>query len=276
MHGPAEKATTTHKRVNPLEGLKPLVLDAAVPISSYYLLNKGFGMSTVAALGWSSVVPALRTVWSVLRERSLNALAALILVVNVVGVLLASVTGDPRLMLAKDSGVSSAIGIGVLVSVAMGRPVMTAGLKPWITKGEPQRTAAWERLAASEPRFVRAERRFSLVWGIALLAECLVRIVGAYTVPVDTMVWLGTVILVVAVVLAMVVSGQLAIGPMEKMVECELETTRQEPSPATYDAYNTRNAHNTYNAHNAYNAGVPEGSCESAEAPNGTFGTPYH
>lgn len=41
----------------------PLLADVAVPIGSYYLLKSGFGMGTVAALGWSSVVPAVRTVW---------------------------------------------------------------------------------------------------------------------------------------------------------------------------------------------------------------------
>ena len=35
----------------------PLILDVAVPVGSYYLLKNGFGMSTMAALGWSSVVP---------------------------------------------------------------------------------------------------------------------------------------------------------------------------------------------------------------------------
>lgn len=34
----------------------PLILDVAVPVGSYYLLKNGFGMSTMAALGWSSVV----------------------------------------------------------------------------------------------------------------------------------------------------------------------------------------------------------------------------
>ncbi len=34
----------------------PLLMDVAVPIGSYYLLKSAFGMSTVAALGWSSVV----------------------------------------------------------------------------------------------------------------------------------------------------------------------------------------------------------------------------
>lgn len=268
MHGPTAEVTSTHKRVSPLEGLKPLVLDAAVPIGSYYLLNKAFGMSTVAALGWSSVIPALRTVWSVLRERRINALAALILVVNVVGALLASVTGDPRLMLAKDSGVSSVIGIGVLVSVACGRPLMTAGLKPWITKGDARRTAVWDRLAAGDPRFVRAERRFSVVWGIALLGECVVRVVGAYTVPVETMVWLGTVILVTAMVLAIVVSGQLAIGPMEEMVERELEAAGQAPVAPVPAAYHAGHAPAPYASfsHPGMSVGAPYGDTAGPSA----------
>ncbi|MER6442842.1 MULTISPECIES: VC0807 family protein [unclassified Streptomyces] len=199
----------------------PLVVDVAVPIGSYYLLKSGFGMSTMAALGWSSVVPAVRTVWSVVRERTVNALAALILFVNVAGLLLSLVAGDPRLMLAKDSGVSSVIGIGVLVSVMAGRPMMTTAMKPFVTKGDPARTAAWERLIGGSERFRRFERTFSLVWGVALLGECVVRIVGAYTLPVDTMVWLGTVVMIGTMALAMVVSGGLAAGPMEAMVRGE-------------------------------------------------------
>jgi hypothetical protein len=201
----------------------PLLIDVAVPIGSYYLLKSGFGMGTVAALGWSSVVPAVRTVWGVVAERTVNALAALILFVNVVGLLLSLVAGDPRLMLAKDSGVSSAIGIGVLVSVAMGRPMMTAGMKPWLVKGDPEREAAFERLLSGSAAFQRAERRFSLVWGVMLLAECVARVVGAYTLPVDTMVWLGTVVMVGTMVVTAVVSGGLAAGPMAEMITAELK-----------------------------------------------------
>jgi hypothetical protein len=46
----------------------------------------------------------------------------------------------------------------------------------------------------------------------------LVRIVGAYTVPVDTMVWLGTVVMVATMVLAFVVSGALGTGPMGHVI----------------------------------------------------------
>lgn len=33
-----------------------------------------------------------------------------------------------------------------------------------------------------------------MVLGVVLLVECVARVVGAYTVPVDTLVWLGSVI----------------------------------------------------------------------------------
>ncbi|MEU0040228.1 MULTISPECIES: VC0807 family protein [unclassified Streptomyces] len=219
--GSATAATGDTSQVATRQHLLPLIVDVAVPIGSYYLLRSGLGMSTMAALGWSSVVPAVRTVWSVARERKVNALAALILFVNVAGLLLSLVAGDPRLMLAKDSGVSSVIGIGVLVSVLAGRPMMTTAMKPFVTKGDPARTAAWERLLSGSERFRKFERTFSLVWGVALLGECVVRVVGAYTLPVDTMVWLGTVVMIGTMALAMLLSGGLAAGPMEAMVRAE-------------------------------------------------------
>ncbi|MFG2952021.1 VC0807 family protein [Streptomyces adustus] len=202
----------------------PLLVDVAVPIGSYYLFKNGFGTSTLMALALSSVAPAVRTVWSLAKERTVNGFAMLILCVNVVTLLLSFVAGDPRLMLAKDSGVSSVIAIGVLVSVALGKPMMTAGMKPWIVKGDAAREAAWARLQAGSPAFRRAERVFSLVWGVVLLAECVVRVVGAYTLPVDTMVWLGSVILVVAMSLGFLISGALAAGPMAHMVIAEAKS----------------------------------------------------
>ncbi|MFE1881933.1 VC0807 family protein [Streptomyces diastatochromogenes] len=220
-----------------LDNFKPLLVDVAVPLGSYYLFKDGFGMSTFAALAWSSVVPAVRTVWGLVKERKANGLAGLILVVNVVSLLLSFVSGDPRLMLAKDGGVSSTVAIGILVSVRLGKPMMTAGMKPFLVKGDAAKEAAWERLmsgaAAESAAFLRKERAFSVVWGVALLAECVARVVGAYTVPVDTMVWLGTVFLIGAMAIAFVVSGGLAVEPMEKMLAAEVEAgTAEAPAAA--------------------------------------------
>ncbi|MFF3393264.1 VC0807 family protein [Streptomyces sp. NPDC002669] len=200
-----------------LDNVLPLLVDVGVPLASYYVL-KATGMGTFAALAWSSVLPAVRTAWSVLRGQRLNGLAALIVTVNAVSLLTSLVVGDPRLMLAKDSGVSSVVGIVVLVTALKGQPMMSAGVRPWLVGGDAAKAAAWQRLSAGSAAFRRAETRFSVVWGVALLGECVVRAVGAYTVPVETMVWLGTVIMVVTLVSAFLVSGRVGAVPMQRMI----------------------------------------------------------
>ncbi|GHF51512.1 hypothetical protein GCM10010218_36360 [Streptomyces mashuensis] len=202
--------------------LRPLLLDAVLPMGAYYALHSGFGMSDMAALAWSGVLPLGRTVWSAVTERRLNGLAALVLGTTVVGLLLSLVTGDARMMLAKDSAGSGVVGLGVLVALMAGRPLMTEGLKPWITKGDAVKEAAWARLSATSAAFRGAERRFSAVWGTALLGEAVLRVVGVYLLPVGVMVWLGTVILVAAIFVAMFMGGALAVVPMEKMVAEEV------------------------------------------------------
>ncbi|WP_217168631.1 VC0807 family protein [Streptomyces sp. AC512_CC834] len=209
-----------------------LFLDVGVPIGSYYLLKGAFGMSAVAALGWSSVVPVLRTGWGVLGRREVNALPLLILLANLVGLLLSFGTGDARLMLVKDSAVGSLVGFALLGSVVLGRPMMTATLKPWLVKGDAGREAAWGRLRRESGAFRRAESRFSAVWGVAFVAECALRVVGVYTFPVDTMVWLGTVVMILAMVLAFVVSGALGAGPMAHMVGAAAASARAPESVA--------------------------------------------
>jgi hypothetical protein len=199
--------------------LLPLVVDVAMPLGSYYLLRAA-GCGLVTSLALSSIAPAARTLFGLVRNRTLNGLATLIVVVNVVSIAISFWSGDPRIMLAKDSVVSSTIGIAILISAFAGQPLMTAGLRPFLIKGDAAKEAAFSRLAASSPRFRRLERMFSLIWGVFLIGECVTRVVCAFTLPVGTMVWLGTVIMLAAVFGAMGICGFCSI-PMETMVRNE-------------------------------------------------------
>ncbi|MEU8920677.1 VC0807 family protein [Kitasatospora sp. NPDC048545] len=212
---------------NPLvSGLRPLALDVAAPMAGYYLLHSVCGLSEFAALAWSSAFPAARTVVGLLSERKLNLWAALMLAVNLAGLALTFVTGDARLMIAKDGALSGTVALAILVSALIGRPVMSSVLMPFLTKGDRARAAAWQRLAggraAASRSFRRHERLFSGIWGTALLAECAARVVGAFTLPVSTMAWLSTVFLLGAI-LAGSLLGQIAADPMEKLVSAETE-----------------------------------------------------
>jgi hypothetical protein len=202
--------------------LRPLAIDIAIPLGTYYLLRDGLGASLWLSLAASSVLPAIRSVAGIVAQRQLNLLALLMLAVNVAGIGVSLATGDPRLMIAKDSAISSVIGLVILGSVAVRRPLMTAGLKPWLTRGAAGRTAAWDRLLAGSARFRRLESLFSVIWGIVLLGECAARIIGAFTLPVPTMAWLGTVILVSAIGVG-VIAGGVAAGPMQAMIEAEAQ-----------------------------------------------------
>jgi hypothetical protein len=216
-------AMTAAEQAHPLkQTLVPLALDIAVPLGAYYLLHTGFGVGTAAALGLSSVVPAARTIFAAVAKREANALAMLMLTVNLVAIVLTFVSGDARLMLAKDSAVSSTIALGILWSVRGGKPMMSAGLKPFVTKGDARRTAAWDTLKAESDTFRSKENLYSLIWGGWLLAECVARLAGAFLLPVSTMAWLGTVVLIVAIAGACVTGGA-AVEPLEKLVEAHAE-----------------------------------------------------
>jgi hypothetical protein len=199
--------------------LVPLVVDLAVPLGSYYVLRAA-GCELVTALALSSIAPAARTVFGLVRNRTVNGLAALTVAVNVVSIAISFWSGDPRIMLAKDGAVSSTIGIAILISAFAGRPLMTAGLRPFLIKADAAKAAAFDRLLVSSPRFRRLERMFSLIWGVFLIGECVTRVVCAFTLPVGTMVWLGTVIMLAAIFGAMGICGFCSI-PMENMVKLE-------------------------------------------------------
>jgi prepilin signal peptidase PulO-like enzyme (type II secretory pathway) len=224
----AEATTTTTATAEQPSALKqtllPLALDIAVPLGTYYLLHAGFGVGTAAALGLSSVVPAARTIFAAVAKREANALAMLMLTVNLVAIVLTFVSGDARLMLAKDSAVSSTIALGILWSVRRGKPMMSAGLKPFVTKGDARRTAAWDALQAESAAFRSKENLYSLIWGGWLLAECAARLAGAFLLPVSTMAWLGTVVLIVAIAGACVTGGA-AVEPLEKLIAKHVEDT---------------------------------------------------
>jgi hypothetical protein len=199
--------------------LRPLILDLGVPLGSYYLMRAA-GVALIPALAISSILPAARTITGAIKDRKVNGLAALIVVVNVVGIAVTFWTGDPRLMLAKGAALSSTIGIALLISAFAGRPLMTAGLKPVMTRADAARTAAFDRLSATSPRFGRLELLFSATWGLVLLAECVTRVVCAFTLPVSTMVWLSTVMTLGAIGVG-IIAGTPFSHAMDTMVKHE-------------------------------------------------------
>ncbi|MDQ7806626.1 VC0807 family protein [Amycolatopsis sp. A133] len=185
--------------------LKSLAIDIAVPIGVYYGLHS-LGASDFTALALSGVFPLARTLHQFAKNRTLNGLALVVLVTNVVGMLLTLVSGDARMMIAKDSLGSGITGVVILISAFTAQPIMTKTLRPFLTHGQADHEAAWERLAGNR-RFDTVLRRSSYIWGVGFVLESAARVVGAFTLPVSTMVWLSTVVFVGTFTLIMLVAG---------------------------------------------------------------------
>ncbi|SFW57296.1 VC0807 family protein [Amycolatopsis australiensis] len=202
--------------------LKSLAIDIAVPIGVYYGLH-ALGVSVFLSLALSGAVPLGRTLHQFAKDRTLNGLALVVLVTNVVGMLLTFVTGDARMMIAKDSVGSGITGLVILASACTAAPIMTKTIQPFLTRGKAENEAAWDRLSGTA-EFRRIMRRTSVIWGAGFVLESAARVVGAFTLPVETMVWLSTVIFVGAFAIMMVAGGKVA-ERAGKLIAADAERT---------------------------------------------------
>ncbi len=228
----ATTATTTPSDATGSQGaagllavLRPLAIDIALPLGVYYVVGAALGAPPVWALAAASAASGARALWSTVRDRRMNGVAVLMLGLTLAGLVLTFVTGNARLMIAKDSAISSVAGLVMIWSVLRGRPLMTSALEPYLTKGNPERLRAWQHLTGDSTAFAGYLVRYTMIWAAALLVECSLRIVGAFLLPVDVMVWLSTVLVVLAIGVSIVFGGAVTV-PMERLIEQQVEAHR--------------------------------------------------
>lgn len=171
-------------------------LDIVLPLATYYALH-AFGADTWVALLATTVVSGVRTVWVAVRQRRLNPFSALMLAVFGVGLLLAFVTGDPKLIILKDSAITGIVGLAFLLSLVKGRPLTLEARRAWSPAEAAEIDQVWNENAGAR----HAYRVTSLVWGLGMLAEASLRAVLIFLLPVDVMVALSTAMWVTTVVL---------------------------------------------------------------------------
>jgi hypothetical protein len=221
------RSGTPARPANPARaGLRDLVLDVAVPVGSYYVARAA-GCDLFAALIISSALPLVRTVVALVRGQKLDGLALVVLAVNAASLAISFWSGNPRFMLAKDGAVTSVLGLAILASVLARRPLMTAGMRPFVNRGNAVKEGAFARLLDTSARFRQLEARFSVIWAGAFLAECAARVTVAVILPVNTVVWLSTV-LSVGCIGAGVLIGGLVADRMEKLVSAEVAREQQQ------------------------------------------------
>jgi hypothetical protein len=214
-----EHARTTR----PESSITSLVVDVAIPLAIYYLLHDGLGVALVTAMAASSAIPAGRALYAAIRDHELNQLAALMLTLNVASVAISLISGNARLLFAREAAISSVVGIAALATVLTGRtPMFAPAIEAFMTRGEHRRQQAWSRLAASNRSFCRMLRRHTAIWGVVLLVDCGARVVCAYAMPLSDLAWLSTAITAGSISFAAIASGAAYGEKLQRALDCEL------------------------------------------------------
>lgn len=160
-----------------------LALDFVLPVALFYVL-RALGVSAYLSLLAGALASLLSAAITLVRDRTVNGIAAFMTTILVLSTIAALLVGSPRFLLARDAWVTGAVGIWFIASCWAPRPLayhfaraLGEGRFGW----PPDWEMRWERA----PRFRRMWRLASVLWGIGTLLDATLRWVMAYTLPID-------------------------------------------------------------------------------------------
>ena len=193
-----------------------LLFEVVAPLALFYGL-RWIGVDQWFALVVGGVLPVVVLAFRLVTERRLEILSLFTLSVLVCGTAVGLLTGDPRLLLARESYLTGVLGLWIIGTLWAARPFIVQATLPLL----PEATArSWKDSWRHDPRFRRVMRTMTLAWGCAFLLDAVARVVMAYTLPVDLVPLLGVLLLVVMLVAIVQVSKaygrrMLAVGHTE-------------------------------------------------------------
>jgi hypothetical protein len=106
------------------------------------------------------------------------------------------VTGDPRALLIRDGWLTALVGLWMLGTLFTSRPFLrTASVSIVVAKIGEAGARKWDARWHNEPDFRHRLRVLTTVWGLGLglALDAVVRVVLAYTLPLDAIPLAGTV-----------------------------------------------------------------------------------
>jgi hypothetical protein len=128
------------------------------------------------------------TLWSLIelaRFRRADALSLMVLLGIMLSLGAMALGGGARMLLLRESLVSGAIGIAFLLSLAGRKPLVYYLARATLAREAADGAARIETLWREKPAFVAAIRVMTLVWGVGLTGETMLRAWMAWTWPIE-------------------------------------------------------------------------------------------
>ena len=194
--------TPTGKRASVLRSVLPTLVDIVVPVLAYFGL-RALAVPSFWALTVGGALSILSLVVSAVRQRRLNNVSILVLIMFAVGIAVTFLTHDPRILLIKPSFFFLSVGMYLLVSCFVGRPAMYEFIKPVAAGGDQEKLTRYELTWQRVPKFRKMMRVMTAVWGVTWIVESVARVLIVYSFPQErigeALIW--TIVAIVALVL---------------------------------------------------------------------------
>jgi len=160
-----------------------MVFDLIVPLVLFYGL-RGAGVGVYLALLAGALVSGVTAVVVVVTQHQLDAVAIFVLTTMLLSVGLSLLTGSTRFLLAKEGWLTAVTGVWFLGTLVARRPLAFHFSRP-LLEGRLGWPTDWDAIWGRAPRFRRMWRISTALWGAGTLLDSTVRVVMAYTLPVD-------------------------------------------------------------------------------------------
>ena len=152
-----------------------------LPVVLYYSLRAA-GVDPTIALLVGGVPALIRTVWTIVATRTVDRISLFTLSLLVAGAATSLITGSPRWLLARGGIYTGLIGLWLLGSLR-GRTIAFEGILTF--QRTPETVEAWESNWRESPEFRHVMRAVTVIWGSGFLLEAVIRMLLAFTLPID-------------------------------------------------------------------------------------------
>jgi hypothetical protein len=193
------------------------------------------GLGNIASMVAGAIVSGVIVVGDLLRTRlrgeaghRIDGFAVLVLIEVAVSVVLTSISGDARFVLARTSFYVAIAGVVVLATTWSDRPWMRVALKPVASKGDPVRAEAFDRAWRNSRQFRMLYRAMTAGLGVVLLADAVLRVVVVYSYPAGAVLQSSLTSqfpLLVLIGLWFVAGRGLAVPRAERLLDAELSNS---------------------------------------------------
>jgi hypothetical protein len=198
------------------QSLSGMAVDVLAPVGLYYGLRAA-GVGVWLALVAGSAPPALSSLVGLLAGRRRDGLGLSVMALLLLSSGVSLLAGSPRVLLARDGLLTGTWAIWFFLSLRARRPVTFAFSRPllegrrvfdpvtrrWVPRGPDSWDALWEHV----PEFRRIWRVVTVIWGLALLADAVIRLLMAWMLPVSVVPGLGGALWPVTFVILQVITN---------------------------------------------------------------------